>query len=323
MKKRVLAGMVVAAAAGAMLVPIGSGSAESKPKEVVPTMDLSAFPATRPDAPLRMLFIHHSCGGQLLAAPGASKERDDCIYVSHPNGGGLKSLLEEQGYEVHEASYGSDIGNDTDMFHWLPKFTGKMDKILRVAHQDELYPDDRRNQIIAFKSCFPNNEFTGEGAAPGNPAGPDLTVWNAKATLTAVLPELEKHPETLFVYVTAPPNAPKAPKVRLWKWIARRVLGRGGADADRVAHQGELAREFNNWAVSPEGWLKDYKQKNVVVFDYYGILTDRGRSNLSAYGSNDGTDSHPTSEGNRRAAAEFVPMLNRAVRRLGRSPLTQ
>jgi hypothetical protein len=143
----------LAAAAVALVVPVGGGGeAQSAPREKVEPMDLSAHGDAKPSRPLRTLFIHHSCGGQLLAEPGADVQpAGNCIYTSHPNGGGLKRLLGENGYEVHEASYGSVIGEDTDMFHWLPKFRGQMDRVLKTSHQDEVYPDDRRNQIVMFK----------------------------------------------------------------------------------------------------------------------------------------------------------------------------
>ena len=47
-----------------------------------------------------------------------------------------------------------------------------------------------------------------------------------------------------------------------------------------------------------------------------GVLTG-GRSNLLVFPTGDGFDSHPAAEGNLRAAASFVPFLERAVRRAG------
>ncbi|HZO17124.1 MAG TPA: hypothetical protein VFB62_27795, partial [Polyangiaceae bacterium] len=205
------------------------------------------------------------------------------------------------------------IGEDTDLFDWLPKFRDKMDKVLRVKLNDELLPQGERNDIVVFKSCFPNNDFVGEGDIPGNPAGPELTVTNAKAALTSLLPEFEKHPDVLFVYVTAPANAPEAPSQPAWKWLAKTVLGKP-QPADIIARQASLARVFNRWVVDENGWLKGYTKNNVVVFDYYEILTG-GESDLSKYPTGDGRDSHPSREGNERAAREFVPLLNRAVRR--------
>jgi hypothetical protein len=324
MKMKWLLGGAVAliAAAGALLVPVGGGgTARSAPKEKVEPMDLSAHADGKPSHSLRTLFIHHSCGGQLLADVGPDVQPGgNCIYTSHPNGGALKRLLGDSGYELHEASYGSVIGEDTDLFHWLPKFRGQMDRVLKVSHQDEVYPDDRKNQIVIFKSCFPNNEFVGEGTAPGNPAGPDLTVWNAKASLAALLPELKKHPEVLFIYVTAPAIAPKPEKLRLYRYVLSAARGRSpGPGPEEIAKSAELARQFNSWVVSTDGWLKEYPEKNVAVFDYYDVLTGNGQSNLLVYPTGDGHDSHPARAGNERAAAAFIPFINRAVRRAGLS----
>lgn len=116
------------------------------------------------------------------------------------------------------------------------------------------------------------------------------------------------------------PSAPLiASKLRpepLWRVLARAALGRPSR-AERVAASAELARRFNNWLNAPDGWLKDYTHRNVVVFDYYDILTNEGASNLLAYPTGDGCDSHPSREGQQRAAAALVPFLNRAVRRAG------
>ncbi|MHC4944404.1 MAG: SGNH/GDSL hydrolase family protein [Planctomycetota bacterium] len=280
----------------------------------VETLDLSAYPDAPPSISLRLLFIHHSCGGQLLASPGPEKGAD-CIYESHPNGGGLRGLLEENGYEVNEASYGSRLGQETDLFDWLPKFRDRMDEVLRCTLQDETYSDDRRNDIVMFKSCYPNNAFSEEGTAPGRSGGLELTVWNAKATYSAMLDQFASHPKVLFVCVTPPPLAPKQKPIPLWKVLARKLLGR----EKNKEHQAALARKFNNWLKAKDGWLKDYEGNNVYVLDYYDLLTGEGKSNLSRYPTGGGWDSHPSREGNEKAAGEFVPQLNRAVRRAGLS----
>lgn len=276
------------------------------------SMDLSAYSADPPATPLRLLFIHHSCGGQLLA-PAGPNDGDHCIYRSHPNGGGLRALLEQSGYEVHEASYGSRIGEDTDLFDWLPKFSGQMDEVLSFAQQDER---GARNQIVMFKSCYPNSSSVGEGRPPGNPEGPDLTGWNARATMTEVLAQLAKHPDVLFVYVTAPPLAPGTRRPA-WKRLARTILGMPG-DAVGLAASAAIARSFNDWLRSPDGWLRGYASSNVVVFDYFDVLAD-SRGLLRYPTGEAGSDSHPSAAGNARAARELVPLLNRAVRRAGLS----
>jgi hypothetical protein len=251
----------------------------------------------------------------LLAAPGP-EDGTNCILRTHPNGGGLRSLLEQNLYRVHEASYGSRLGQQTDVFDWLPKFRSQMDQILSCDLQDNLYANGHRNQVVVFKSCFPNNLFRSEGESPGNPTGPESTVWNAKAAYTALLDEFRKSPNVLFVCVTAPPLAPKTPPLPLWKELARKLLRRPNS----LPLSAPLARQFNNWLSSTDGWLKNYTPKNVVVFDYYDILTGHGRSNFSIYPTGNGFDSHPSSAGNSEAANALVPLLNRAVRRAGLAP---
>jgi hypothetical protein len=167
---------------------------------------LEALSDAPPSVPLNLLFIHHSVGGQLLADVGAQQDTPDArrsLHRSHPNGGGLRALLAAQGYQVHEASYGSEIGQKTDLFDWLPKFRDSMPRVLATRWQDDCLTAGH-NQVVAFKSCFPNNAFR-PGNAPGDARGPALTLENARATFQALRAEFARHAHVLFVYVTAPP----------------------------------------------------------------------------------------------------------------------
>ncbi len=258
-----------------------------------------------------VLFIHHSCGGQLLADPGQDIG-EHCIYTSHFNGGGLRTRLTTAGYVVHELSYGSRLGEDTDIQHWRHKFTETMPELLRTDHQDQLYDDETTNDIIAFKSCYPNNRFVDTGDPPGDPDSTERTIANAKAAYRALLPEFQKQPGTLFIAFTAPPRAEPIP--RGWKARIKAWLKGKGKDAD-------WAREFNTWLVDRKnGWLAGYPETNVAVFDYYDILTAEGKTNWSAYPSDNGKDSHPNQEGNRKAAALFVEFLAQTVSRMKANP---
>jgi hypothetical protein len=263
---------------------------------------------------MNLLFIHHSCGGALLASPGdlvggsrATGER--CIYESHPNGGGLRDLLQAAGYRVNQASYGSIIGEDTDICHWHAKFTTQMDRILRTRRQDALLPGDQTNQIVVFKSCYPNNWFTGRGQEPGDPDDCKRTVANARAAYRSLIPIFRQRPDALFVAFTAPPMAEFKPvgwRQRIKAWF--RSEDRGG----------ELAREFNTWLADREhGWLAGYEAPNIVVFDFYHILTGDGAGVYSAYATRDGLDSHPGRDGNRKAAEAFMTVLQGAVAGMG------
>ena len=229
----------------------------------------AGFPAAGA-GPLRLLFIHHSCGGQLLADPGTQvgggrNDAAQCIYVSHPNGGGLRRLLEAAGYEVHEATYGSKIGEHTDICDWRRKFATQMPEVLTCDRQDDFYGDGRTNQIVVFKSCYSSIDFVGPGDPPGDPDGCEQTVANAKAAYRALLPLFRARPEVLFVAVTAPPRAEPRPSGVGGKLKA--AFKSGPTSADR-------AREVDDWLVDREqGWLAGYPLPNVAVFDYYDLLT--------------------------------------------------
>jgi len=272
-------------------------------------LDLSGFSAKKPAKPVDLLFIHHSCGGHLLADKGEAVG-DNCIYKTHPNGGGLRAMLEENNYLVHEASYGSLIGDKTDTCHWNAKFRDHMDKVLTCRHQDEFFTDGTKNRIVMFKSCYPNNRIESDGVEPGDPDSCELTTANCMAAYRSLLGYFAGQPDTLFVVVTAP--ALVEPEAGIKSFI-KNILRPAGSP-ERV---GWRARGFNNWLKDVEnGWLKGYELNNVVVFDYYDILTGSGSSNWSVYPAGP-TDSHPTSEGNSLAAREFVPFLNKALHRFG------
>lgn len=262
------------------------------------------------DGLVNLLFIHHSCGGMLLAEPGkkvdgAKGSSERCIYSSHPLGGGLRALLNDAGFQVNELSYESRLGEDTDIEHWRGKFSNHMAELLRTGKQDEFLPAGETNSIVVFKSCYPNNDYTGEGQEPGNPDSSERTVANSKAAYNSLLPLFKQNPDVLFVALTPPPRA--EPKPKNWKEKFLAVFKKKPRDA-------EYARSFNSWMADGEnGWLEEYEPGNVAVFDYYDILTDQGVSNWSRYPTKDGFDSHPSLQGNKKAAVVFVPFLEDAL----------
>jgi hypothetical protein len=266
-------------------------------------------PAPAPARSLRLLFVHHSVGGQLLADPGPGE-----LPAQHVNGGGLRKLLQSAGYDVHTATYGSKLGERTDLFDWRPKFSQHMGELLTTADGSQALPGGAKHDVVMFKSCFPNNAFTAAGDS-ARADGPELTVENAKAALSSLLPEFQKQPDTLFVYLTAPPLAAKSYPERLWKWTIKRAVGRD--TATKRAQEGALARAFNDWVVSPDGWLRGYPGKNVAAIDYYDMLSRPGNSNFLHYPTGDGSDNHPSSEGQKLAAPQVLAALNRAVERAG------
>lgn len=294
-----------------------AASCTKENEEVISTvepkpLDLSSFSAEKPQQPVHLLFIHHSTGGQLFADKGPDVGKSS-IYMSSANGGGLRSLLQENNYVVHEASYDSIVGEETDICHWNVKFRDHMDKILTCNQQDDFYKDSTRNRIVMFKSCFPNSFIESAGNQPGDPDSCEKTTANYQATYNALREYFSKQPDTLFVVLTAPPLVEPKPGTGIKDRI--KAIFKKKVDVPKA---GERIRAFNNWLVDAEnGWLKGYPLKNVVVFDYYDILTDHGKSNWSLYPTGGGRDSHPSSDGNTKAAREFIPFLNKTVHRMG------
>jgi hypothetical protein len=147
-----------------------------------------------------------------------------------------------------------------------------------------------------FKSCFPNSNLSG---SPDDPPqeGYDYTVGNAKWVYNDLLNYFRTRPDKLFVVITAPP-----------------VQDPTYADN---------ARAFNLWLMND--WLQEnsYTLNNVVVFDFYNVLThpdnhhryNNGQieyttshgNNTSAYPSE---DDHPNARGSQKATDEFIPLLN-------------
>ena len=245
-----------------------------------------------------------------MANPGRTIGESD-ILRSHPNGGGLRTLLSQNNYVTHEAAKGSKIAAGTNVCQWNRRFRDQMKRILATRHQDKLFSDGTRNRVIMFQSASSASWIEEEGTEPGNPDSWKKTVANYKAAYTALLDHFLKEPDTLFVALTAPPLL----RPDSTKGIIGRILGK--PDQASIEEVGKRIRSFNNWLKHfYSGWLSNYPLMNVVVFDYYDILTGDGVSNWLRYPSTIGRRDHPSAEGNALAAQRSVPFLNRAMNRM-------
>ena len=218
-----------------------------------------------------MLFIHHSVGHNWLTE------------------GNLKDSLESLGIGVHSATYGSDLGQDTDMSDWVPKFDRFSQKMLKYdIAPDILYPDDTENGIIMFKPCFPNSDITSEGDPPGNPLSGELTIWNYKAVFEKLGEKFAKSPKELYIYVTAPPLVP----------------------AQTSEDNARRAREFNNWV--KKDFVNEYRRNtglsNLLVFDLFDLLADSTNCLRSEFRRSE-NNSHPNAAGSLEATNRFLRFL--------------
>ncbi|MFH0996651.1 MAG: hypothetical protein V1844_14315 [Pseudomonadota bacterium] len=280
-----------------------------------------------PASPVKLIFIHHSTGGNWLADP----------YGDEPYGG-LGSALMNNNYFVSATNYGwgpDSIGDRTDIVNWPEWFNGPdRDAIMAAVYSEtgrnfqdfgswsRLAVDPGgQNEIVLFKSCFPNSNLYGNPLDPplAEPNDWEYSVANAKAVYNRLLTYFAGRRDKLFIVVTAPPlsisDYPDDPDL---------------SAAARAAN----ARAFNNWLV--RDWLSGYAHKNVAVFDYYNVLTSNGgdvntndagqssgnhhrwwngaiqhvqglSSNFAAYPSG---DSHPSAAGHQKATSEFISLLN-------------
>ncbi len=290
-------------------------------------------PSANPGPPsqvVKLIFIHHSTGENWLA--------DD--------NGGLGMALMNSNYFVSDTNYGwgtacpgcggcdsAYIGSCTDIGHWWQWFRGPnsasyMSALYVESGQNAAYSrldtdPGGPNEIIMFKSCFPNSGLQGSpgdsipqiGSNPlrGQDAGSEHhTVANAKGIYIDLLNYFQTRPDKLFVVIAAPPLS----------------------DATYAAN----ARVFNNWLVND--WLTGYPLNNVAVFGFYNVLTTNGGDpdtndlnqetgnhhrwwngviQYKTDGDNDSNpnvleyptgDDHPSQAGNLKATGEFVSLLN-------------
>lgn len=245
--------------------------------------------STPPSTPVRMVFIHHSTGEN---------------WLSDENGR-LGLVLQDNNYYVSDTNYGwgpDAIGDKTDLGDWWLWFRGPesskyLNALYNESGQNSQYSrltqnPGGENEIIMFKSCFPNSALQGSSKDPvptidsnplkGQESGSEYhTISNAKGIYIDLLEYFKTRQDKLFIVVTAPPLSDPT--------------------------YAKNAREFNNWLVTE--WLKDYPYKNVAVFDYYNVLTRGG--NTLAYPSGWGDD-HPNQQGNLKATQEFINFLNNA-----------
>lgn len=295
-------------------------------------------PPPPPDRIRKLVFIHHSSGGNWLANPSSL-------------GGGLGLALDQVGIYVRDINYSiynndfdppynSTISDYTDLGHWYTWFADttldgndvpKRDNIMdgehgvcettnktdgHGAYVTSLLDPGGENEIVMFKSCYPSaNIYTDNDTVPADlyGYGGDRTVGgqnvntvsNIKALYNTILEYFKTRPDKMFVVAFNP------------------ALLEASTTSERAAN----ARTIANWLV--EDWLQDaeWENKNVFVFDLFNELThannrhtydvnlsqvvhytDPSSGNYSVYPRSEG-DNHPSGEGLQKASAHFAPLL--------------
>ena len=214
----------------------------------------------------RLVFIHHSVGRNWLLD-------------------GLKDELTALGISVQSLSRKSELGMETDINHWLPKFENNIEQIFKFDNYAENNQSEKENDIIMFKSCYPNSNIIGEGAERGDPYSAEKTISNYKSVFDSLKNIISQHPQKTFLYVTSPP------------------IHKMKTNSENAAR----ARKFNNWIKTD--FVNRYKEEtglnNFIVFDFFDILADENNVLKAEYVRREG-DSHPNSKANRAAAKAFI-----------------
>ncbi len=217
--------------------------------------------------PKKLVFLHHSVGRNWL--------RD-----------GLQDQLMSRGIAVQSITYGDEIGEETDMHNWVPKFEKDIEQIFDFGYANS----EDENDIIMFKSCFPNSDIVGDGAKSGNPYQPEKTTSNYHAVFDSLKSTFSAHPQKQFIYVTSPP------------------LHKLKTNSENAAR----AREFTNWIKTD--FATRYKEEtnldNFRVFDLFDILANDQNMLKDNYSDREG-DSHPNLIANRAASDAFMQFLDK------------
>ncbi len=240
-----------------------------------------------PSQTVKICFIHHSTGSDWISS----------------SSGGLGTALNQNNYYVSECDYGwsaqagDELGNRTDTGDWSSWFNDeKMPYVYaNTAHYDydnTLQEAAGENEIIMFKSCFPNSEV-----------GSSIT--DEKEIYNSLLQYFSQHTDKMFILVIPPPEIDIS--------------------------SAELTRDLSQWLVDrTNGWLASYAYNNVYAFNYYNILTDPNNHHYVGNNGKEQNvitpnpakplrahelyypsgDDHPNDEGQKKATKEFITLLN-------------
>jgi len=219
---------------------------------------------------VNLIFIHHSVGENWL-------------------NDGLNEMLNDNGYYVADTYYGwNEMGDRTDTTDWpdwfndtvMPSVYSELDT---MTANNTIEPTPGENEIVMFKSCFPNSDV-----------GDDIS--DEQAIYNSLLPYFGAHPDKMFILVTSPPmqyisNPGKTRELANWLvdgWLADYNTGN------------VFVFDLYNVLTAPDNhhYLIDGKPVHIV-----------NDSSNELYYDADGDD-HPNAEGNIKAAQEFVPLLN-------------
>jgi hypothetical protein len=235
-----------------------------------------------PSAATRILFIHHSCGGN---------------WLSNGNGN-LGSELNANNYYVSESDYGWDaqtndnLGDRTDTSNWPEWFTDVKMPYVYASNYHSAYGSNSlsrpagENEIIMFKSCYPLSEV-------GASISDEQTVY------TGLLSYFAQHTDKLFVLIT-PPGEADVESAGLTRQLCDWLVDKEHGWLAGYAYKNVAVYDFYCT-------LSEAGSHHRIVDGVIEHVWDASYDGNSPY--HDGDD-HPNSTGNQKATEEFIPLLN-------------
>ncbi|MGD1994096.1 MAG: hypothetical protein PVI59_12960, partial [Anaerolineae bacterium] len=204
----------------------------------------SAFPA-QAQSTVRIIFLHHSCGHNLIEE------------------GDVREGLSARGYEFYDHGYnqnglrladGSNSGTHFD----VPGDNTNPDGLAEIFSQPLHDPPDNTfshlmmYDVIAFKSCFPVSNIES-----------NRRLRRYRSYYVSIRDRMDQYPEKLFVIVTQPPQVPGASTPReaqrareLAQWLQSDEFLAGHPNVVVFDFFGQLAGDDN--FLRPEYRYDDY-----------------------------------------------------------------
>jgi len=245
---------------------------------------LTSLNVAMPATPVRLLFIHHSCGQNWLA----------------DGNGGLGIALNDNNYYVCDTNYGWDaasednLGDSTNTENWPDWFNNtKMPYVYATTSHETWTGNDiaqpaGENEIIMFKSCYPLSEV-------------DDSIDDEKAIYNGLLTYFAAHQDKLFVLIT-PPGETNVSSDTLTRQLCDWLVNRESGWLKDYAYPNVVVYDFYCT-------LSETGSHHTVTGGDETHSWDASYDGSSPY--HDG-DNHPNATGNQKATAEFIPLLNAA-----------
>lgn len=244
----------------------------------------AVYPTSAPSTPVKLIFIHHSCGENWLS----------------DSDGGLGIALKNNNYFVSDTNYcwgTNSIGSRTNTEDWAEWFLGPnsgtyMSELYSESNQHSTYSrlatnPGGENEIIMFKSCYPCSNV-------GDSIDDEKTKYNNLKSYFAA------HPDKLFVLIT-PPGTIDVPSYQKTRELCNWLVDKNGWLSGYT--------QKNVFVYDFYGTLSETGSHHRWAVDHVEHIYASNYDGTSPYHSG---DDHPNAAGNQKATSEFVPLLNYA-----------